>query len=645
MIVLVLILCTTGLTAQGRIGPEDVRERDPVLTDSGQILYFTRPDHPRNQGIDDRADIWFRQRNANGSWGRALNPGSPVNSFGDDRLLGSSVDGNRLAVLREGQGEPAIELLERAGRSWRSIARWPLPQDVTELREIAFNATSQELVYARPNPANASRDLYLRRATAGSWTTAKPLAWVNTSDHETKPQWAADGRTLYFRRGAGQWYRQVDRGTPPQSVDIPSRYLQLAATDEIVVATTDDLGQDERLVAPGLPLQALCPPGRISYGTLGTPPPAGTATVQVPLSSGVEVTVRPDVLHRYAVVVREGEVAFPESNVPALTDVKPAGSLASLRDITTENREAYLQRTLEERQRELRRLDQLRRLRYTGGNAGPASAEEETDDVQWLAADTLPPADTSASFRARYARELAELERMKAKFRRQQEDRLRERQRGEYLDLGWSDRPGEPDTTEYINTDALRSTVRSGLYPDQRPPADSRRPWEYDVRGAAPQPQPATTELDAEYARQQRELEALRAQLREMNATPQPRQQAPARPTLTGKSPAAPVVAPSGSQAARSGITFIPNTAYPNSAGYAALEALAGRVRTATRVVEIRVHTVPGTDPRAAQLLSEERAVTIRNYLREAGIAPANFRVIGYGNHQPEGGERVEVVE
>ncbi|THH37957.1 OmpA family protein [Neolewinella litorea] len=646
-ILLVLALCATQLAAQTRIGPDGTRERDPVLTATGKELYFTRPDHPRNQGTEDRADIWFRQRGADGRWGRALNPGSPVNSFDDDRLLNASVDGKRLAVLRTGKNA-VIHLLEREGRSWRIIGHWPLPAEVEDPTEATFNATGQELIYSRRNPDKGSEDLYLRRALAdGAWSAPEPLSWLNGPENESKPQFAADGRTLYFRRGAGQWYRQEDRGRAPQAVAIPGRYLQLAATDEVLVATTDDLGKDEHLVTPDLPLKVFCPPGRISYGTLGNPPAKGSPTVAVPLSSGIELRVLPDVLHRYAVVLRDGEIAFPESDMPPMDNVRPAGSLASLREISADNREAYLHQSLAERQRELARLDRLRQQRYTVGKTDLGTPTEE-----WTALDTLPPAaDTSASFRARYARDLAELERMKAKFRKQQEERLRARQRDNYLDLGWSDRPGEePDTTENINTDALRSTVRSGLYPNQRPAVTDRRPWENNIRNevARPATQNPPQELDAEYARQLRELEALRAQLREMNGTPDPsatRYPATGREALTSKSPGTPTATNPAARRSALGVTFIPNTAYPNSSGYAALEALAGRVRAGAGVMEIRVHTAPGTDPRAAQLLSEERAVTIRNYLLNAGIAPENFRVIGYGNHQPEGGERVEVVE
>ena len=630
LVVILLAFYTQDLVAQRQISPDDVRECDPVLTVTGNTLYFTRPDHARNQGVEDHADVWFRTRAADGKWGAALNPGSPVNSFGEDRLLSCSVDGNRLAVLRCGDRR-RIDLLEREGRNWRVLESWSLPREATDLEELTFNATGQELVYSRPSDDGGSRNLYLRRAVSdGSWEAEQPLSFLNSFDHESKPQFAADGRTLYFRRGAGHWFRQSDRGKAPVAVDIPSRYLQLAATDELLVATSDDLGQDERLLTDGLSPAVLCPPGRVSYGTLGSPPPAGKPTISVPLSSGTSLRVRPDVLRRYAVVVRDDEVAFPKSNVPTVDRSRPAGSLASLGEIATQTREAYLQRALTERQRELRRMDEFRRRRYTA----PTDAFSPQG---YESSDTLPPGDSTGTYRDRYARELTELERMKEKFRRQQEERYRERQRGSYLDLEWNEPAAPaPDSASSVDTKDLESRVRSGLYPNQREPATARRPWEYDVGATPPKP------LDAAYDRELRELEALRAQLREVTGTTTDGRD------LTTKGdveyPPAGTRLPSAGVSV-AGVAFIPHTAYPNSAGYEALDVLSDRIRKAAVVIEIRVHTAPDLNPREAQLLSEERAVTIREYLVDAGNNPANFRVVGYGNHQPEGGERVEVIE
>ncbi|MBB4078962.1 outer membrane protein OmpA-like peptidoglycan-associated protein [Lewinella aquimaris] len=236
-----------------------------------------------------------------------------------------------------------------------------------------------------------------------------------------------------------------------------------------------------------------------------------------------------------------------------------------------------------------------------------------------LRAQTQEPRDTVSAenaTRARYAKDLDELERMKEKFRKQQEEKQRRRDGVNRIGADWDAAPApEPLVISDRDTTVLRSTVRSGLYSDQRPAAYERREWENSVQDDLPQQQ-----VEAQYSQPMREVQGEPA----------------------GLTPKAPEPIPGASPL---GVTFIPNTAYPNSGGYSALEALAATVRNAQKLVEIRVHTSRKLNPRAAQLLSEERATTIRKYLVEAGISNENFRVIGYGNHESAAGERVEVIQ
>ena len=261
------------------------------------------------------------------------------------------------------------------------------------------------------------------------------------------------------------------------------------------------------------------------------------------------------------------------------------------------------------------------------------------------ASDTLAVAPDT---RARYADDLDELERMKEKFRQQQERKARERDRGGDLRGTWTDptveeqAPAAPTSVNPRDTVQLRSSVRSGLYQPAQPALDERTDWERRMQRDLPQEEPVAADeaihLDAEYARQLDELEELRAKLR------QSRGEAPAAPPPVFEPSAVTAKSPIAREPAPAGVTFITNTAYPNAAGYGALDALAEQIRGASGVVEIRVHTARKLDPRAAQLLSEERALTIRNHLLEAGIARENFRVVGYGNHESAAGERVELI-
>ena len=636
-----LALSCTFAAAQPALGPDSVRERDPVLSADGNILYFTRPDYIWNQGTENRADIWVSHRDDRGNWRKAINPGSPINSFGPDRMLTVSVDGNRLAVLRGGAVR-AIDVLERSGRNWRVSESWSLPEDVADLENLTFNVNSLLLVYRYTAAEGVAGDLYHRYAeSGGKWSAPAPVRGVNGAEDETAPQFAGDGRTLLFRR-SGSWFRQLDRGATAELTDLPARYLQVAAGGAAVVGTTDDTGRDEHTVAISVNDHPVLPPATRHFASLGNPPAPGEHTVSIPLNTEVRLRVYPDLLDRYAVMLRSGEVDFPESTVPTIDQRQSPGSLASLRPLPTADRRGYLRQTLARKRRELARLDTLRR-RY--GFTDPLLGQSP-----YVKVDTTPPPavrpDTTWSH---YAQELSELEALKAAFRRQQAERMRRRDEASSVPFTVQATGEEAPTNKLPDTTALRASVRAGLYAPLPERLTQHRPWENAIREDLPNSAPLSAEemarLDDEYARQLREIQALRRQLREVENVKEPVADfGLAGNQFTPKSVAA-VNADPAAASTVSMPTFVPNTAYLDGAGYRAADALAETIRKATTVVEIRVHTAPSLRKRAAQLLSEERAAALTEQLIALGVAANSFRVIGYGNHEPAGGERVEIVE
>lgn len=693
------LVLSAGLSAQKSVGSEGSQgytATHPVFHPGGTTLYFTRPNHPGNKGTDNAADVWVRQRNADGSWGRVINPGSPVNSFRPDRVVGISPDGNRLAVWRGGL-RPDLDILETTGRSWRVTASWPLPADATA-GDLVFDLNANELLYARAG------DLYARRLTAAGWSAAAPRVAANGPAAEGRPVLAADGRTLYFRRDANRWYRQDNPGQRPRAVAIPSsaNYLAIAPNDEQII-----IGDDGRLLVLTPAAQDLPPAARLVRGYLPEPLPADQETAGFSLEDGTLLAVRPDALGRYTLFLRNGERLLT-GPAPAGGAAASAGALSPT-DLATD---LYrLREGIASRQADLERLAAERRKYEL---VAPSREDTELTALQNSYArlqgnsfaDTVPPARDD-----RYAAELSELERMKAKFRRQQDDRLNRRSGG---GNDWSAptttttaKGGSPSATNRLPTsaaqhhqDSLRyaSGVAAGLRADKSPRVYEREAWENEVRQGLPHQEPLSPEevarLDVEYQRQLAELETLRAKLRQMEGygTPPaeqsapPRSTAPARdwsarspvattpavypsntapryapatpssapappppsqsaaPPTYGRSAAAPPTAPTG-VAMPAGISFIPNTAYPDSRGYRGLDGLIALVSQSSTAVEVRVHTRLDQSPRAAQLLSEERATTIRNHLLKAGLPAESFRVIGFGNNLTGAeGPRVEVI-
>ncbi|MEM9260726.1 MAG: hypothetical protein AAGA62_13850, partial [Bacteroidota bacterium] len=308
---------------QEALGDKHSRERDPVLRADGLELFFTRVAHRQNLGSNNAADIWIKSRDADGSWGRPLNPGSPINSFAHDRALAISPDGTRLAVLRLGV-EDYVELLELSGRNWRILSSWRLPADAVAFEDLTFDPNAQTLIYSTTGP-DGSRDLFQRTALpAGQWTSAMALQQLNGFNDETSPTFAADGRTLYFRRANGQWFRCLQINGPAEAVSIPDRVQQIALTADAVgrnlpaIVMYNDLGQEERLFTQFLPAASLPPVSRLSRGYLPSPPPPGEQIARVSVQGGSPLWVRPDVMQRFAVFLREGESLAIDSNLPAV---------------------------------------------------------------------------------------------------------------------------------------------------------------------------------------------------------------------------------------------------------------------------------------------------------------------------------------
>lgn len=681
------------------------QEKDPVLRADGGELFFSRAGDPSNQGRDNAADIWIRTRYPDGTWGRAINPGSPINSFAHDHPLALNADGTRLVVLRNGLTN-YFDLLERKERNWRIVQSWPLPEGVYPRIDLTFDLNGQRIVYSAFG-SGGTLDLYERKALPdGKWSSAKPLTLLNGPDHTTSPKMAADGRTLFFRR-ADQWWMQTDRDERAKVTTVSARIQEFAlsvdaGTEEAIVVLGNS-GNEARLLKQRLPADVYLPKSRLVRGYLGVPPEPGTTTVLARLENGADLEVYPDAFQRYELFLREGEDLLTDAVNATFASASGAGvgglaSTTDTRSLTDQDR-LRLERSIASREQSLQQLDAERR-RYD--LAIPKETDPELEalrarlELSRGTVDTLPPQGNSV--KDKYARELQELELMKAKFRRQQEEKLRERSGS--TAHPWTEKTAAPtpaDRTAAIPSIAesytplvrqdpaavaraarqdsaqVGAAVRSGLYPDYRPKVYEREPWENTIRNDLPRTEPISAEesarLDVEYQRQQAELAALRAQLNRLNETTPvdprtnwtakgspgnlPSTPTTAAPTAYGRTQYPPVPAsspsrnpaPSNTPGISAGISFIANTAYPDGAGYTGLDQLVKQLGQRVDPLELRVHTPADMDRRAAQILSEERARTIRDHLIEQGIPAHLFQVVGFGNNLTgSGGERVEVL-
>ncbi|MBI3258532.1 MAG: OmpA family protein [Ignavibacteriae bacterium] len=134
----------------------------PLLTPDGKRLYFDRKYHPLNMGMNkDCDDIWYSDRNSDGSWNTPVNVGPPLNTSDCDVLFSISPDGKTALVGGEyenGIKHPGFSITKWDGRGWgtpqKDTACIVSSDSVNELEGIYFVCLPTEV---RPQKVNLEK--------------------------------------------------------------------------------------------------------------------------------------------------------------------------------------------------------------------------------------------------------------------------------------------------------------------------------------------------------------------------------------------------------------------------------------------------------------------------------------------------------
>lgn len=206
-------------------------ELTPVITADGKRLYFVRDNHSTNYATQD---VWYCDRNSDGSWAPAVHPGEPLNHHGKSSNVSNvSTDGNQLLVRGafedgEYEGSGLSVIVKNKKGEWKD----PKKLEIVNFKQYAamgrtnnsFLAPSGKvLIYAFSDAGNSGRhDLYVSFLTVkDKWqkpksikdftkfvgkalnnnTWSEPVKIKNLSAQnydEYAPFIAADGVTLYY---------------------------------------------------------------------------------------------------------------------------------------------------------------------------------------------------------------------------------------------------------------------------------------------------------------------------------------------------------------------------------------------------------------------------------------------------------------
>ncbi len=168
-----------------------------ALSEDGDILYFVS-DMPGGQG---GTDIWYSERQSDGSWGTPVNAGSTINSAGDE-LFPNIGPSNTLYYSSDGfAGMGGLDVFEATG----SGQQWTVPRNL----RYPVNSSGDDFAYITNYEGTEGIAGYLSSNRKGgkggddiySFTYEKPKIVIRlrgtTSDKQTGERLAAASVTLY----------------------------------------------------------------------------------------------------------------------------------------------------------------------------------------------------------------------------------------------------------------------------------------------------------------------------------------------------------------------------------------------------------------------------------------------------------------
>ncbi|CAN5481852.1 hypothetical protein BH10BAC6_BH10BAC6_17440 [soil metagenome] len=205
------------------LGPA-VNEASDELVDAispdGSMLFFSRSDHADNIDTAGTRDCWVSTRKADGSWGKAMNLGRPINNRGNNFVISVTPDLNTLILQNryDSEGQP-----DGQGMSYSTRTRsgWSNPTNI-EFDEFSNDAEVISsylapdgmtlLMSIQRTDSRGYLDLYVSfKKPDGTYTAPKNMgSQLNTIGKEIGPFIAADNKTLYFSSDGHPGYEGTD---------------------------------------------------------------------------------------------------------------------------------------------------------------------------------------------------------------------------------------------------------------------------------------------------------------------------------------------------------------------------------------------------------------------------------------------------
>lgn len=190
----------------------------PQISPDGKTLYFTRLDHPENEGGEKLQDIWFSELK-NDKWTTAQRMEAPLNDKHPNFVSTITPDGNTLLLgmkySEEGNPETGVSFSYKTRKGWTYPKAATIENFFTNSPYVEYCLSANKkilLMTLDRDDSEGDNDIYVSFLQKNkTWSAPKNVGnTINTADVEMSPFLAADGETMYFSSAGHRGYGKED---------------------------------------------------------------------------------------------------------------------------------------------------------------------------------------------------------------------------------------------------------------------------------------------------------------------------------------------------------------------------------------------------------------------------------------------------
>lgn len=179
----------------------------PVVNSNENLIIFTSRRAGSTGGIVDgfdpfeREDIYFSNKNEDGTWSQAKKITGDVNTNEHDAAAWISPKGDRLIIYRSKDNGELFES-EFKNESWSKPTEMKMINSKFDESHACYSPDGNTIYFTTNNPKYATKGGFdicmVTKDSNGKWSEPKEVEGVNTIYNEDNPFIKSDGKTLYF---------------------------------------------------------------------------------------------------------------------------------------------------------------------------------------------------------------------------------------------------------------------------------------------------------------------------------------------------------------------------------------------------------------------------------------------------------------